>query len=144
MKITTTPQVVVSVSGDQWVTHCTHIFDFLNANKLLLLTGHVLSSNGIPSTLARRQCNYVVLFWGLPNICRVSSKHMTFGASTTLEGRRFQMSTIQIEKNHFLMLKFACCTNSLKLYSQVLYWAQMAFASTLSSVMSSCWKVAFW
>ena len=43
------------------------------------------------------------------------SKHVTFGAITTLEGRRFQMSTIQIEKNHFLMLKFACCTNSLKL-----------------------------
>ena len=40
---------------------------------------------------------------------------MTFGAFTMLEGRRFQMSTIRIEKNHFLMLKFACCTNSLKL-----------------------------
>ena len=42
-------------------------------------------------------------------------KYMTFGAFTTLEGRRFQMSTIRIEKNHFLMLKFTCCTNSLKL-----------------------------
>ena len=40
---------------------------------------------------------------------------MTFDASTTHEGRRFQMSTIRIEKNHFLMLKFVCCTNSLKL-----------------------------
>ena len=35
---------------------------------------------------------------------------MTFGAFTTLEGRQFQ-----IEKNHFLMLMFACCINSLKL-----------------------------
>ena len=35
-------------------------------------------------------------------------KHMTFGAFTTLEGRRFQMSTIRIEKNNFLMLMFAC------------------------------------
>ena len=40
---------------------------------------------------------------------------MMFDASTTFEGRRFQMSTMQIEKNHFLMLKLACCTNSLKL-----------------------------
>ena len=40
---------------------------------------------------------------------------MTFGAFTALEGRRFQMSTIRIEKNHFLMLKSACCTTSLKL-----------------------------
>ena len=40
---------------------------------------------------------------------------MTFGAFTTLEGRLFKMSSIQIEKNHFLMLNFACCTNSLKL-----------------------------
>ena len=43
------------------------------------------------------------------------SKHMTFGAFTMLEGRRFQMLTIPIEKNHFLMLKLSCCANSLKL-----------------------------
>ena len=38
---------------------------------------------------------------------------MMFGAFTSLE--EFQMTTIRIEKNHFLMLKFACCTNSFKL-----------------------------
>ena len=38
----------------------------------------------------------------------IFSKHMTFDAFTTFEGRRFQMSTIRIENNHFLMLKFAC------------------------------------
>ena len=40
---------------------------------------------------------------------------MTFGAFTMLVGRQFQLLKIRIEKNHFLMLKFACCTNSLKL-----------------------------
>ena len=43
------------------------------------------------------------------------SKHTTSLTFTTLEGRRFSMSTIRIEKNHFLMLKFAFCSNSFKL-----------------------------
>ena len=45
----------------------------------------------------------------------VESLFKTFGASTMLEGRQFQMSTIRIDKYHFLMLKSACCTNNLKL-----------------------------
>ena len=40
---------------------------------------------------------------------------MTFGAFMTLEGKRFQMLIIRIEKKHFLTLKFACCTNSFRL-----------------------------
>ena len=55
-----------------------------------------------------------ILFLRLPNICRVSFQN-TLGAITALEGRRFQMSAIRIVKNHFLALKFACCTNNFKL-----------------------------
>ena len=50
-----------------------------------------------------------------PTFVEFISKHMTSGASTTLEGRRFQLSAIRTEKNHFLTLKFACCTSSFKL-----------------------------
>ena len=42
-------------------------------------------------------------------------KHILLDAFATLEGRRFQMSAIRIEKNHFLSLKFVCCINSFKL-----------------------------
>ena len=62
------------------------------------------------------------------------SKHMTFDAFTTLEGRRFQMSTIRIERNHFLMLKFACCANSLKLYPLVV--ENLLFDRKLGALLS--------
>ena len=101
-----------------------------------MLTGLVLSSSGISlNTQPAVKINilwYVnfgvvqlwVVKWGvmMKKILKSAqhssshfSKHMTFGAFTTLEDGLFLMSTIRIEKNHFLMLKFACCANSLKL-----------------------------
>ena len=65
----------------------------------------------MPFELSTRPVSMITFYLEVCSTCQASFGTHDFYKFTTLVGRRFQMLALQIERNHLLMLTYACCMN---------------------------------